>query len=196
MYRNILFPCGPILNLGLHPFTVAAVRRVVVNLKCLKGVPVVSSRSWSHSGFRILVHFYFILVQSESNFTHPQVESVLPVLFLELFFPHCMILLLLPNIPWPWHRHLFVHSLRCSGLVFTPAPRVLQTVAVGALLLSMAAPAASSLLSIPLARCTLLRVQGNSWFAFYSKPVKSNIRILIGIALNLYINCVVVKVFL
>lgn len=188
MYRNILFPCGPILNLGLHPFTVAALRRVVVNLKCLKGVPVVSSRSWSHLGFRILVHFYFILVQSESNFTHPQVESVLPVLFLELFFPHYMILLLLPN--------LFVHSLRCGGLVFTPAPRVLQAVAVGALLLSMAAPAAFSLLSIPLARCTLLRVQGNSWFAFFSKPVKSNIRILIGIALNLQINCVVVKVFL
>lgn len=64
-----------LLNLGLHSFTVAALGRVVVNLKCLKGVPVVSSRSWSHLGFRIPVYFYFIFIQSESNFTHPQVES-------------------------------------------------------------------------------------------------------------------------
>lgn len=75
-----------LLILGVCSFTVAALLRISVDPSCRKGIPMDSSTTWSHLGFRTPVHFYFIFVPSSSNFIHPGRNAVLLVLFLELIF--------------------------------------------------------------------------------------------------------------
>lgn len=171
----LLFLCGPIYwFLGFIFYCCCSPQRVVVDPSCLKGISVVSSTTWSHLGFRILVHFYFLFESSSSNFIHLQIETQFcQCYFLNWFFSPCYMICL--------HCQKFCGRsitafpgtlLCCSALVFLAAPGFLQDCSSGCSAAehlhspALHSPALLLLLSIALAVCGLLRVQRNSCFVF------------------------------